>query len=116
MNKRQDRPADYVRLMHKAAIQASSYCAGLSLAEFLADSKTQDAVVMKLLVIGELAAQMLAEHADFVGAHGEIPWQQMKGMRNRMAHGYFELNMEIVWETLQTAIPDLATKLQRLTT
>jgi uncharacterized protein with HEPN domain len=69
---------------------------------------------MKLLVIGELAAQLLEEHAEFAANHPEIPWSQMKGMRNRMAHGYFELDLEIVWDTVQAAIPDLETNLRSI--
>jgi uncharacterized protein with HEPN domain len=81
---------------------------------FLADPKTQDAVIMKLLIIGELAAQLFDEHPQFVANYPEIPWHQMKGMRNRMAHGYFELDLEIVWETVQSAIPDLESRLRSL--
>ncbi|HEX5394631.1 MAG TPA: DUF86 domain-containing protein [Rhodocyclaceae bacterium] len=108
------RHADYVELMLNAATQARSYVDGISKDDFLADAKTQDAVMMKLLVIGELAVQLLDEHAVFVGNHPEIPWHQMKGMRNRMAHGYFELDLDVVWETIQVAIPDLETKLHSI--
>lgn len=41
----------------------------------------------------------------------DIPWQQMRGMRNRLAHGYFDINLNVVWDTLQSALPDLQTKL-----
>ena len=111
----QNRQADYVALMLNAATQARSYTEGISQADFLEDSKTQDAVIMKLLVIGELAAQLLEEHNEFTGRHPEILWHQMKGMRNRMAHGYFELNMDVVWDTVQLALPDLEANLRLLT-
>jgi uncharacterized protein with HEPN domain len=97
-----------------AAGQALSYIEGITRQEFLADPKTQDAVIMKLLVIGELAAQLLEDHAEFVANYPKIPWQQMKGMRNRMAHGYFELDLDIVWDTVQSAIPDLEAKLRSI--
>jgi uncharacterized protein with HEPN domain len=38
----------------------------------------------------------MSEHPDFVANHPDIPWRQMRGMRNRMAHGYFDINLEIV--------------------
>ena len=60
--------------MLSAAGQASSYIEGMSKDDFLTDAKTQDAVIMKLLVIGELAAQLFDEHAEFVSSHPEIPW------------------------------------------
>lgn len=46
--------------------------------------------------------------------HPTIPWSQMNGMRNRMAHGYFELDLDIVWDTVRTAIPDLETNLRSI--
>lgn len=69
---------------------------------------------MKLLVIGELAAQLLEDHKEFAANCPTIPWSQMKGMRNRMAHGYFELDMDIVWDTVQEAIPDLEANLRSI--
>ena len=47
----------------------------------------------------------------FVARHADIPWINMKGMRNRIAHGYFELDLKVVWETVQTAVPALASQL-----
>jgi uncharacterized protein with HEPN domain len=46
-------------------------------------------------------------HAAFVEHHPEIPWRSMRGMRNRIAHGYFDINLHVVWETTQTALPRL---------
>lgn len=82
--------------------------------DFLADQKTQDAVILKLLVIGELAAKLLDEHADFVANYPKVPWRQMKGMRNRMAHGYFDRDLDVVWDTLQTDLPGLEAKLRSI--
>lgn len=69
---------------------------------------------MKLLVIGELAAKLIDADSRFVTDHPSVPWHQMKGMRNRMAHGYFELDLDVVWDTIETAIPDLETKLRAI--
>ena len=49
----------------------------------------------------------MSEHGEFADAHPDIPWRQMRGMRNRMAHGYFDVNLEIVWETVQKSLPEL---------
>ena len=114
MTTQEKRLSGYINLMLRAAGQARAYIEGMSREDFLADAKTQDAVIMKLLVIGELAAQLIDEHAEFVASHPEIPWHQMKGMRNRMVHGYFELDLDIVWNTLQAAIPDLETSLRTM--
>lgn len=100
--------------MHQTADQAAAYIEGMSKDDFLADTKTQDAVIMKILVIGELAGKILDRHPDFAAQHTQIPWQAMKGIRNRMAHGYFELNLDTVWETVATEIPKLFRDLQSL--
>ncbi len=54
------------------------------------------------------------QHLDFIAAHPTIPWRSMRGMRNRIAHGYFDVNLDVVWDTLQTALPDLSRQLDQL--
>jgi uncharacterized protein with HEPN domain len=114
MTMEQNRRSELLQRMLSATGQARRYIEGMTRTDFLADPKTQDAVIMKLLVIGELAAQLLEEHAGFATSHAKIPWSQMKGMRNRMAHGYFELDLDIVWDTVQTAIPGLEADLRSI--
>jgi uncharacterized protein with HEPN domain len=109
---RQLRYFDYVEHILDAARQACGYVAGMSKEVFMQDRKTQDAVILKLLVIGEAAAQILDEHSSFAEQRPDIPWNQMKGMRNRMVHGYFETNLDLVWETVQVFLPELERKLQ----
>lgn len=66
-----------------------------------------------LLVIGENAARLLAQFGDELHhTHGDIEWKPMRGMRNRMAHGYEETDFELVWDTVQIYIPDLIAKLK----
>ncbi|MBK7004418.1 MAG: DUF86 domain-containing protein [Burkholderiales bacterium] len=110
---RQLRHADYVEHIVEAAHLARSYVAGISKETFLEDSKTQDAVILKILVIGEAAAQVLDEHSTYAQTRTDIPWHQMKGMRNRMVHGYFETNLELVWETVAVFLPELERKLRQ---
>lgn len=52
-------------------------------------------------------------HAAFAEQHPEVPWRAMRGMRNRIAHGYFEINLEVVWDTVQIALPDLLERLRK---
>ena len=111
----QFRHVDYLAHMLDAIRQARSYVEGLAKQEFLDDKKTQDAVILKLLVLGEAAAQIVTECSDFAGQHPEIPWKEMRGMRNRMAHGYFEINLDIVWDTIHGSLPDLEDKIARIT-
>ncbi|MCX7140771.1 MAG: DUF86 domain-containing protein [Proteobacteria bacterium] len=109
--KKQLRQADYLEHMLDAIRLARSYVDGLSREDFLADKKTQQAVVLNIVVIGEAATQLANEFPAFVAQTPELPWKQMRGMRNRMAHGYFEINMDIVWDTVKDAFPDLEQKI-----
>lgn len=93
--------------MLEAARKPLSYVEGADKDGFLADSRTQEAVALNLPVIGEAAAGLTRRHAGFVAQHQQLPWRQMQGMRNRIAHGYFDLDMTIVWETVRSALPEL---------
>jgi uncharacterized protein with HEPN domain len=83
-------------------------------AAFLLDKRTQQAVVLNILVIGEAATKIAQYHPQFVALHSEIPWQSMRGMRNKMAHGYFDIDLEVVWQTVQRSLPDLVAKLSAI--
>jgi len=102
---------DSLDQMLEAAGLACSYVEGMSREAFFADKRTQQAVIMNLLLIGEAATLLLRDHADVVGAHADVPWRNMKGMRNRIAHSYFDINLEVVWETVRSALPDLISHL-----
>ena len=75
-----------------------------SLESFRQDAMIRKAVIMSLLTIGELASHLPDE---FTATHQEIPWKHMIGMRNIAAHGYHNMNLNIVWDTARTSIPDL---------
>lgn len=62
------------------------------------------AIIKSIKIIGEAASKVSEScRAD----NDKIPWNDIIGMRNRMIHGYFEVNLDIVWETVQTDIPNL---------
>ena len=79
--------------------------------DFLADKRTQQAVIMSLIIIGEAATKVMEGYAAFTQAHAEVPWRSMRNMRNRMAHGYFDINLDVVWETVQEWLPALLKQL-----
>jgi len=97
--------------MLAASRNAASFVDGLSEEEFLADVKTQQAVAMNLIIIGEAAARLGKDHAAFASAHPDLPWRNMISMRNRIAHGYVELDFRVIW---RTAIEDVVELLKRL--
>ena len=105
------RLADYIDHMQQAAAQAVAYVQGMDLAAFQADRRTQQAVLMNIVVLGEAAGRVLAEFPDFAAGQADVPWRAIRGMRNRVAHAYFNVNLELVWETVRTALPDLAAQL-----
>jgi uncharacterized protein with HEPN domain len=108
------RLGEYIDQMLTAANDARRFIDGMGKEDFLADKRTQQAVVMSLVIIGEAAARIMDKHSEFITDHPEIPWRGMRGMRNRVAHGYFEVNLDVVWDTTQTALPDLLSRLEPL--
>lgn len=110
------KPDDYVEHIKTAAQDARAFVHGLTKDDFLVDKRTQNAVVMCLIVIGEAAAKLMDKCPEYVALHTQVPWRNMRGMRNRIAHGYFEINLELVWETTQSALPNLITTLSKLPT
>lgn len=100
--------------IEEAAQDIREYLAGMTRDDFLADKRTKQAVVLNLIIIGETAAKLIAMEPAFVALHADIPWQRMRGMRNRVAHGYFDVDFQIVWETVRTDIPDLLQRIEDL--
>jgi uncharacterized protein with HEPN domain len=83
----QSRLSDYLSHMLDALRLARSYTATQTKEDFLGDRKTQQAVILNILIIGEAATKLANEYPAFVTQHPGFPWKQIRGMRNRMAHG-----------------------------
>ncbi len=107
----ENRLPDYLDHIQQAAINARSFVEGLAKEDFLADKCTQQAVIMSLIIIGEAATKIMDGYTEFTQAHNEVPWRSMRNMRNRMAHGYFDINLDIVWNTVQEWLPELLKQL-----
>lgn len=100
--------------MLESANLAADYVRSLTREAFLLDRKTQQAVVLNLMVIGETVNRLQVDDPDFLARHPTLPWTAMRGMRNRIAHGYFDIDMAIVWETVQRDLPALVAQLSSL--
>ena len=87
------------------------YTRKMDFEQFRSDTKTVDAVVRNFEIIGEAAAHVPEE---IVADHPEIPWQDMRDMRNVLAHEYFGINEKIVWDTIQDDLPPLVPQLKSL--
>lgn len=107
----QNRLSDYLDHMQQAAADACSFVEGLGKDDFLEDKRTQQAVIMSLIIIGEAATKIMDGHPGFIEDYPEVPWRGMRGMRNRIAHGYFDINLDVVWDTVKTALPALLNQL-----
>lgn len=107
----ENRLPDYIDHIQQAGADALSFVRGLAKDDFLADKRTQQAVIMSLIIIGEAATKVMDGYAEFAQSHAEVPWRSMRNMRNRMAHGYFDINLDVVWETIQEWLPELLKQL-----
>jgi uncharacterized protein with HEPN domain len=107
----ENRLTDYLDHMQQAATDACGFVEGLTKEDFLEDKRTQQAVIMNLIIIGEAVTKVMDGYAEFARAHAQVPWRNMRGMRNRIAHGYFDINLDVVWDTMQTALPELLKQL-----
>ncbi len=81
---------------------------------FLGNQLVQDAVIRNFEVIGEASRNIEYADPDFSEAHPEIPLVFAYEMRNALAHGYFKVDLEIVWKTIQLDLPELASYVQRI--
>ena len=70
----------------------------------LADPLRADAITFNLLIIGEAAGKL---PIDLREAHPQIPWRQVVGLRNVIAHQYFRLDLEIIWDVVEEELPEL---------
>ncbi|SMD02981.1 HepT-like ribonuclease domain-containing protein [Rhizobium sp. RU36D] len=103
-----------LRQMRQAALEANEMVASHTFEEFRNDMVLQRAVGMTLLIVAETAMQVMAKAPHFVADHPEIPWSNMRGMRNRLAHGYLSMNLQVVYETAKSEVSDLVALLDTL--
>jgi uncharacterized protein with HEPN domain len=105
---------DYIAHMWDAIRRIDRYVADIDEATFLADEKTQDAVIRNLEIIGEAASNIRARYPEFVANHPDLPFGAAYGMRNALAHGYFKVDLGIVWRTIRRELPPLKAQLEQL--
>lgn len=93
------------------AIEAIEAYSVSSYEEFLADTKTQDAILYNLIIIGEAANQI---SDDFQDQYHNIPWSAMIGTRNIIVHGYDQVKLQIVWKILQRDLDHLKNEVAKV--
>ena len=107
------RAEDVVRIWHmiEAAESALSFARGRMRLDLDTDKMLQFALVQAVQVVGEAASKVSAKARAELPS---VPWAVIVGMRNRLVHAYFEINQNVLWTTVQQALPDLLAQLKSL--
>jgi uncharacterized protein with HEPN domain len=100
-----------IRHMLQAIDRIVQYAGTKSKDELKSDQLTLDAIVWNLTVLGE-AARHVPENV--VEAYPEVPWPQMRGIRNRIVHGYDRIDFQIVWDVIQQELSPLVPQLEQI--
>lgn len=96
--------AAYLLDMLLAAQDTIDFASGLTFEQFEQSRLHQNAILKSIEIIGEAAARITVEAKQ---AHPDIPWPEIVGMRNRLVHAYFDVNLTRVWDTVQQDLPRL---------
>ena len=109
MSERADR--DFLSDIQEAVRRITVYTTTMTYEAFLTDTRTQDAVIRNLEIIGEatknLSTELRAKYPD-------ISWKGMAGMRDRLIHHYFGVNLDIVWHIITAELPDVASRIEEI--
>ena len=99
----------YLLDMLLAARDALSFSEGMSLDDFVRDRRTQLSVLKSVEIVGEAASQV---SDDGRRKSPDIPWREIVGMRNRLVHVYFDIDLPLVSDTVRHDLPDLIDRLE----
>lgn len=109
MSKRGD--IEFIGDIKEAIRRIEEYTENIDYDKFLADKKTQDAVVRNLQIIGEAVKNITA---DFKKKHIAIEWKKIAGLRDKITHQYFGVNLDIVWDVVKNKVPELAGRIDKI--
>lgn len=87
------------------------YAKKISYDEFAKKDKEYDAILMRVIVIGESVHELSNEFRE---KHHNLPWHKAIGLRNQIAHGYIDIKPEIVWDTIKNDLPELKKQIEKL--
>lgn len=102
---------DYLRDILEYSEKAESFVRGMDFEDFRDDERTALAVVRALEIVGEAAKNIPQE---FRKKHPEVSWRGAMGMRDKVIHGYFGVDLEVVWNTVKQDLPPLCQAVARI--
>lgn len=114
MSRDKQRLADYLAHILEAIGRIHRYTEDMAEWAFLENDLVQDAVIRNFEIIGEASRNIERHYPDFAEAHPEVPLAFAYEMRNALAHGYFKVDLESVWKTIQRDLPTLAEQVELL--
>jgi len=105
--------SDLVRLrhMHDACLEALSFVKGKSRSHLNDDRMLLLSLVKCIEIVGEAASRV---SDDMKSKHSGIPWREITGMRNRLIHAYFDVDLDVVWETVNGELPGLVKRIESI--
>lgn len=105
MSRDPQRLQDYLRHIHLAIKRIEEYCSDIDELGFLNSQLIQDAVIRNFEVIGEASKNIERQFPEFAADHPDLPLMIAYEMRNALAHGYFKVDLPIVWKTIEVNLP-----------
>lgn len=109
MSKRTDK--EFLNDSKEAILRINVYIEKLSYEEFLNDIKTQDAVVRNLEIIGEAIKNI---SKGLKKKYPQMPWKDLSGVRDKLIHHYFGVNLDIVWNIVKKELPEIILQLEAI--
>lgn len=107
MSKDKQRLLDYLKHILEAIKRIEKYIEDCDEVEFLNNELIQDAVIRNIEIIGEASRNIGKHFPDYAQEHVEVPFSAAYEMCNALSHGYFKVDLEVVWKTIKKDIPEL---------
>ena len=101
----------YIDHIQQCICKIQEYTKDLNQSDFNTAELIQDAVIRNIEIIGEATKKI---SPDFKARYNEVPWKEMAGMRDKLIHDYFGVDVEVVWKTIQEDIPMLKSLIEQI--
>ncbi|PMS17262.1 hypothetical protein C0Z18_21145 [Trinickia dabaoshanensis] len=114
MSSKEPRLPDYLGHIVEAITRIEGYIGDMPKEAFVANQLLVDAVVRNIEIVGEASNRVTKHHREFRDAHPEVEWRGSYEMRSAIAHDYFKVDLDLVWDTLKNDLPAMRATVQGL--